>query len=222
MSGGGRVAGLVPAAGAGLRLGGGVPKAWRSVGGRPMVSYAVEMLAAVCDVVVVATPAGLTLDGSVARQAAPARGVVCVLGGTSRAESVRRMLAALEPDVRWVLVHDAARPYAPVGLAERVLAALRAGERAVIPAVPVADTVKRVDAHGYVLETPDRAALRAVQTPQGFDRALLDAAHAGGDDATDDAGLVEALGVRVLTVDGDPLATKITTPADLLAAEGRR
>lgn len=176
-----------------------------------MVAYAMEMLAAVCDPVVIAAPPGFALAGA-----------VTVLGGASRAESVRRMLAALDDEVQWVLVHDAARPYAPVSLAQRVLAALRAGQRAVVPAMPVADTVKRVDAQGYVLETPDRATLRAVQTPQGFERALLDAAHAGGDDATDDAGLVEALGVRVLTVDGDPLATKITTPADLLAAEDRR
>lgn len=176
-----------------------------------MVSYAVEMLAEVCDEVVVAAPAGCTLDGA-----------LTVVGGATRAESVRAMLAVLGADVRWVLVHDAARPYASVDLAQRVLAALRAGERAVVPALPVADTVKRVDSGGYVLETPDRASLRAVQTPQGFERALLDAAHAAGDDATDDAGLVEALGVRVCTVDGDPLAAKITTPADLGAAEARR
>jgi 2-C-methyl-D-erythritol 4-phosphate cytidylyltransferase len=211
VSGSGSVAGLVPAAGAGLRLGGGVPKAWRLLGGRPMVVHAVEVLAAVCDVVVVAAPPGFEVEGA-----------MTVAGGATRAESVRRMLAVLDPSVAFVLVHDAARPYAPVSVAERVLAALRGGERAVVPALPVSDTVKRVDAAGYVLETPDRAMLRAVQTPQGFERSLLDAAHAGGGDATDDAGLVEALGVRVLTVAGDVLAAKITTPADLVAAEGLR
>jgi 2-C-methyl-D-erythritol 4-phosphate cytidylyltransferase len=207
----GPVAGLIPAAGAGLRLGGGVPKAWRPLAGRPMVAYAVEVLAAVCDVVVVATPPGYE-----------AAGAVNVLGGTTRAASVRAMLATLSPDVAYVLVHDAARPYAPVSLAARVLAALRSGERAVVPALPVVDTVKRIDAAGYVLETPDRAMLRAVQTPQGFERALLDAAHASALDATDDAGLVEALGVPVLTVRGDELAGKITTPADLVTAAGLR
>lgn len=205
------IAGLVPAAGAGLRLGGGVPKAWRELAGRPMVQHAVEVLAEVCDVVVVATPPGYALDGA-----------VTVPGGATRAESVRRMLAVLDPQVRWVLVHDAARPNAPVSMVRRVLAALEAGERAVVPAVPIADTVKRVDAAGYVLETPDRSSLRAVQTPQGFARAVLDAAHAGAADATDDASLVEALGIPVLTVAGDPLAAKITTLADLRAAEAGR
>ncbi len=211
MSASGRVAGLVPAAGAGLRLGGGIPKAWRPLAGRPMVAYAVDVLAAVCDVVVVATPPGYEADGA-----------VNVLGGATRAASVRAMLAALPPDVAYVLVHDAARPYAPISLASRVLAALRSGERAVVPVLPVVDTVKLVDAASYVLETPDRAMLRAVQTPQGFERALLDEAHASAADATDDAGLVEALGVRVLTVAGDELAGKITTPADLVAASGLR
>ena len=207
----GPVAGLVPAAGAGVRLGGGVPKAWRPLAGRPMVAYAVEVLASVCDLVVVAAPPGYEAERA-----------VTVLGGATRAASVRAMLAALPPEVAYVLVHDAARPYAPASVATRVLAALRSGESAVVPVLPVVDTVKRVDAGGYVLETPDRAMLRAVQTPQGFERALLDEAHAAGADATDDAGLVEALGVRVFTVAGDELAGKITTPADLVAAAGLR
>jgi 2-C-methyl-D-erythritol 4-phosphate cytidylyltransferase len=209
----GRVAGLVPAAGAGLRLGGGQPKAWRPLAGRPMVAHAVAMLTEVCDLVVVAGPPGADLR---------LEGALVVAGGATRAESVRRMLAAVPADVAWVLVHDAARPYAPVAVAEAVLAALRGGERAVVPTLPVTDTVKRVDAAGYVVDTPDRYALRAVQTPQGFDRSVLDAAHASAAEATDDAALVEALGVRVLTIDGDVRATKITTPADLLAAQGAR
>ncbi len=173
-----------------------------------MVAYAVEMLDEVCDLVVVAAPPGLTVSGA------------CVVaGGASRSASVRAMLAALPAEVTTVLVHDAARPLAPVEIARRVLAALASGERAVVPVLPVADTVKLVDGRGYVRETPDRAALRAVQTPQGFVRSVLVDAHAAGGDATDDAALVEALGVPVLTVSGDPAARKITTPADLAAAE---
>ena len=203
-----RVAGLVPAAGLGVRLGGGVPKAWRPLAGRPMVAYAVDMLAALCDEVVVAAPPGYDLPGA-----------RVVAGGATRSASVRAMLAVVPSDVQWVLVHDAARPATPVSVARRVLDALLAGERAVVPVLPVSDTIKRVDARGYVVHTPDRAALRAVQTPQGFARDLLVAAHEGASDATDDAALVEAMGVAVATVPGDPAARKITTVDDLTAAQ---
>ncbi|HEX7355578.1 MAG TPA: 2-C-methyl-D-erythritol 4-phosphate cytidylyltransferase [Mycobacteriales bacterium] len=206
------VAGIVPAAGAGVRLGGGIPKAWRLVGGRPMVAYAVDMLSAVCARVVVTAPPGFDV---------PDVGAVVVAGGVTRSDSVRLALAALDESVEHVLVHDAARPFAPDAVAVRVLDALRAGEQAVVPVLPVADTVKVVDGGGYVVRTCDRGALRIVQTPQGFARELLVRAHASGDDATDDAGLVEALGVRVATVAGDPDGAKITTPAELAAAQAR-
>ncbi|HEY5336369.1 MAG TPA: 2-C-methyl-D-erythritol 4-phosphate cytidylyltransferase [Mycobacteriales bacterium] len=213
MSRTGRVAGIVPAAGAGVRLGGGVPKAWRLLGGRPMVSYAVDLLSAACDLVVVAAPPGFD---------APDVGATVVPGGATRSASVRLALALLDDDVEYVLVHDAARPFAPPSVVARVLDALRAGEQAVIPVLPVTDTVKTVDVDGFVVQTHDRASLRAVQTPQGFTRSLLVRAHATGDDATDDARLVEALGVRVRTVDGDPAGAKITTADDLVAAETGR
>jgi 2-C-methyl-D-erythritol 4-phosphate cytidylyltransferase len=208
------VAGVIPAAGAGLRLGGGVPKAWRPLHGRPMVAHAVDLLATVCDIVVVAAPPGFAVDGALAVE-----GALVVEGGATRTASVRAALAVLGPDVGWVLVHDAARPSTPTAVAARVLGALQAGEQAVVPVLPVTDTIKQVDGGGYVVATPDRAMLRAVQTPQGFERALLDRAYALGVDATDDAALVETLGVRVATVDGDPAAAKITTPDDLAAAE---
>lgn len=142
-----------------------------------------------------------------------------VPGGAERSESVARGLARLHPDDDVVLVHDAARCLAPAALFERVAAALAGGDEAVVPGLPVTDTVKAVDAEGYVTSTPDRAGLRAVQTPQGFSVPLLRRAHAGGAGATDDAGLVERLGVAVRVVPGDPLAVKVTTAADLEHAE---
>jgi len=146
--------------------------------------------------------------------------VVAVAGGVDRTESVRRALSAVgAPD--FVLVHDAARALTPPSLIARVVAALRSGHVAVVPALPLTDTVKAVDANGVVIATPERAGLRAVQTPQGFATELLvrayDRADSGG--FTDDASMVESLGVQVQVVAGDPLAFKITTPMDLLLAE---
>lgn len=145
-----------------------------------------------------------------------------VAGGSTRTASVRCGLAALPDDVDVVLVHDAARPLAPASLIARVATAVAAGEAAVVPVVAVADTVKEVDESGHVVRTLDRSALRAVQTPQGFRRDVLVAAHAaaGEDgDATDDAGLVERLGLSVATVAGSVDALKVTTRSDLLLAE---
>lgn len=177
---------------------------------RPLLSWAVESLASVCDLVVVAAAAE-NLE-KVAEVVPTARVVV---GGAERSDSVRACLAVLPDSVEYVLVHDAARPLASADLASRVLQSLRDGADAVVPGVPVVDTVKVVDEAGWVVSTPTRAQLRAIQTPQGFARAVLDAAHAAGSDATDDAGLVEQLGIKVLTVRGESAAAKVTTPADL-------
>ncbi|MGC1152396.1 IspD/TarI family cytidylyltransferase, partial [Mycobacterium sp.] len=121
----------------------------------------------------------------------------------------------------FVLVHDAARALTPPELVVRVVEALRAGHSAVVPVLPLTDTIKAVDASGAVLATPDRAGLRAVQTPQGFATKLLLRAYkqAGTADFTDDASLVEQFGGQVQVVDGDPLAFKITTRLDLLLAQ---
>ena len=144
-----------------------------------------------------------------------------VAGGATRQASVAAGLAALPPDVDLVLVHDVARAFVPAEVIDRVVAALRDGADAVIPTRPVTDTIKRVDAGGgRVIETVDRSTLVAVQTPQGFRRDVLVAAHASGaTDITDDAGLVEALGATVVAVDGADEAFKITRPWDLLLAE---
>jgi len=141
-------------------------------------------------------------------------------GGATRQESVRRGLAALPDEVDIVLVHDAARPFVPTAVVHRVVAAVVAGADAVVPVVPVVDTVKQVDTAGTVVATPDRSALRLTQTPQGFRRSLLARAYsADGLLATDDAGLIEQIGGLVHAVDGDPLAFKITGPLDLLLAD---
>lgn len=210
MPGADLVAGIVPAAGRGERLGGGVPKALRDLGGRPLLSWAVDALASVCDLVVVAGPAT-----SLAQVQAAAPTAVVVTGGAERSDSVRACLAALPPHTRYVLVHDAARPLAPAALVSSVLGALQRGAEAVVPVLPVVDTIKSVDAEGWVTGTPDRSLLRIVQTPQGFTRDVLSRAYATGSDATDDAGLAERIGVRVQTVPGDPAAAKVTVAADL-------
>ena len=145
---------------------------------------------------------------------------VIVAGGVDRTESVKLALAAVgDPD--FVLVHDAARALTPPSLIVRVVRALESGHPAVVPALPVSDTIKAVDANEVVLGTPERAGLRAVQTPQGFQTELLRRAYerAGADGFTDDASFVEMTGTPVQVVVGDPLAFKITTPMDLLLAE---
>ncbi|MCU0265371.1 MAG: 2-C-methyl-D-erythritol 4-phosphate cytidylyltransferase [Actinomycetia bacterium] len=222
----GTAAGVVPAAGRGERLGAGAPKALRTLGGVPLLVHAVRALAAaraVGLVVVAAPPEDVAQVRALLDDHEVAAEVVVVAGGATRQESVRRALAALTPDVDVVLVHDAARPLVPVELVDRVAAAVRHGAPAVVPGLPVADTVKRVapvDGSEQVVETLDRSALRAVQTPQGFRRDVLEAAHAAAtDDATDDAGLVERAGGSVTVVPGSEEAFKVTRPLDLLLAE---
>lgn len=212
----GRTAAVVPAAGRGERLGAELPKALVQVGGRTLVEHAVSALrAGGADLVVVAAPPEL-----VARMAALLPDCVVVPGGAERQDSVRLALTALPDDVDVVLVHDAARAFVPPGVVTRVVDAVRGGADAVVPVVPLADTVKQVDAEGVVVRTVDRVSLRAAQTPQGFGRDVLLRAHAGGvTGATDDVALVEAQGLTVLTVPGSPEAFKVTTVHDLEVAE---
>lgn len=208
------IAAVVTAAGSGERLGAGVPKAFVELGDRTVLERAVEGLLAaeVVDQIVVAVPADRIGETT---KILNGRAMV-VAGGSERYESVERALASLQ-DPEYILVHDAARPLTPPDVIQRVVSALRDGLRAVIPVLPVVDTIKAIDANGVVLGTPERAGLRAVQTPQGFDAALLRRAYerAAGLPATDDAALVEWLGIPVHTVAGDSLSFKITTPLDL-------
>jgi 2-C-methyl-D-erythritol 4-phosphate cytidylyltransferase len=210
--------GIVAAAGSGLRLGADVPKALVPLAGRPLVCWAVDTLRAggASEVVVAVPPA----DRAAFAAALP--GVLLVDGGATRTASVRAALAATTPGVDVVLVHDAARPLTPPGVVARVLAALADGARAVVPVRPVVDTMVVVDDDGLVVDTVPRAPLRRVQTPQGFDRATLTAAYATlppDADLTDDAAVVRADGVPVVTVDGDERAAKVTVPHDLATAE---
>ncbi len=193
-----------------------MPKAFVELAGKPMLVRAVEgLLAAGCvDQVVVIVPADLV---AAAAALLPAT-VQVVVGGAERTDSVRCGLQAAG-DADYVLVHDAARALTPPGLIQRVVAELRSGHRAVIPGLAVVDTVKAVDASGMVVGTPDRATLRAVQTPQGFDAEVLRRAYRGESGATDDAALVELIGEQVFVVAGDEMAFKITRPIDLALAE---
>lgn len=211
------VAAILVAAGSGQRLGAGVPKAFVEVAGRSLLARAFTTFAAnpAVEAVVVAAPAGHT-----DRAAELTQGRV-VVGGDTRQESVAAALAALPTDVSYVLVHDVARPFVPMRIIDDVIAALHGGALAVVPIVPVHDTVRRVRPDGTLDGIVDRASLAAVQTPQGFRRDVLVDAHerAGGLVATDDAALVEALGVPVVAVAGAEESFKITTAADLARAE---
>jgi 2-C-methyl-D-erythritol 4-phosphate cytidylyltransferase len=185
--------------------------------------HAVRRLAAarcVGAVVVAAPPHALAeMTALLAGESGDAE-LIVVPGGATRQSSVAAALRAAPARYDVVLVHDAARALAPSDLADEVAAAVRAGHPAVIPVLPVVDTVKRVDAAGTVVATLAREDLRLVQTPQGFDRSVLARAHESAGEllATDDAGLVERLGLPVHTVPGRTVALKITRPLDLLVA----
>ncbi|MFF3312618.1 2-C-methyl-D-erythritol 4-phosphate cytidylyltransferase [Streptomyces sp. NPDC002952] len=225
-----RTAAVIPAAGRGVRLGPGAPKALRALNGTPMLVHAVRAMAAsraVSLVVVVAPPDGAAevrtlLD---AHPLPERTDFLVVPGGESRQSSVKCGLDALPDGVDIVLVHDAARPLVPVDTVDAVIEAVRDGAPAVVPALPLSDTVKQVDprADGSpepVVATPERSLLRAVQTPQGFDRDTLVRAHAAvTDDVTDDASMVERLGTPVVVVPGHEEAFKVTRPLDLVLAE---
>lgn len=211
------VVAVVPAAGSGQRLAAGLPKAFLGLDGRTLVERAVRGLleSQVVDRVVVAVPADRVDEAKLML----GHTAEIVIGGATRTESVRLALSAVgTPD--FVLVHDAARALTPASLIVRVVAALRAGHAAVVPALPVPDTIKAVNTDGMVLGTPERTGLRAVQTPQGFATDLLLRAYhcAAEAEFTDDASMVEHVGGQVYVVDGDPLAFKITTRLDLLLA----
>jgi 2-C-methyl-D-erythritol 4-phosphate cytidylyltransferase len=219
----GDVAVLVPAAGLGTRLGPGAPKALRELRGVPLLVHAVRRLSGAACVgrIVVAAPVGAVDEVRALLGADDLAPIDIVEGGQTRQASVRSALDAVPPEYDVILVHDAARAFAPPDLIERVAAAVRDGHDAVIPVLPVVDTVKQVDESGHVVGTVDRTVLRAVQTPQGFRRHTLEAAHKASADgtATDDAGLVERIGVRVFCVPGAVEALKITRPADLAFAD---
>lgn len=244
---------IVVAAGSGQRLGFGIPKAAVPLSGESILLHALRGVAAagVARQICVALPAGdrqladicATFAAELARSSAGVRGtaahpaVTTVDGGATRQDSVQSALAGLLEGTEKVLVHDAARALTPASVFRRVVDALKAGAVAVIPAIPVVDTIKMVTptegsaatmAPEVVTGTAVRGQLRAVQTPQGFDVDTLLRAHATADDfdvetaasITDDAMLVEFLGLPVHVVVGSTQSLKITTPLDLVIAEG--
>lgn len=207
---------ILVAAGSGQRLGANRPKALVEVAGDSLIGHCLAAASAVSriDEVVVVAPAA---EVETLRAALGSRAAV-VAGGVTRDASVRAGLAGLDSSPRHVLIHDAARPFTPVDVYERVLDALEAGAPAVIPVLPVSDTIKRVRGE-LVVDSLQRDELVAVQTPQGFATAELVRAHQGdAEGATDDAMLLERAGVSVSVVAGSPQAFKITTPFDLAVA----
>jgi len=207
-------AAIIAAAGSGERFGATLPKALITLGNRTLIEHAVAALAPIASEIVICAPAGYEKQ----IQELVGADITVVTGGTTRSDSVRAGITALTGKNKYVLVHDAARALASTQLAKNVLAALEKGEVAVIPGLELIDTVKSVDSSGHVTSTPDRASLRRVQTPQGFDLEILKKAHSSGANATDDGALVEAIGHKVLIINGEERALKITTPADLATA----
>ena len=208
---------ILLAAGSSSRMGG-ADKLWADLGGAPLIARSLRTLAAtrgVTRLVIVAPAERHAALLEIA--AATSVDAVCVEGGARRQDSVAAGIAAA-PDAAFYLVHDGARPLVSPEVVARVLAGARE-TGAAVPAVPVTDTIKRVDGGGRVEETVDRSSLRAVQTPQGFAGEVLRRAHAElHDEATDDASVVERLGLPVAVVEGDPANLKVTTPADLAVA----
>ena len=207
-------AAIIAGAGMGHRLGADIPKALIQIDGVTLIERAFAALSPVVDEIVITAPAGYEDQF----RAIVGDSATVITGGVLRSDSVNVALKSLSPSTKYVLVHDAARALATSELAERVLHGLTSGESAVIPALSVVDTIKEVDRDGYVRSTPDRSILRAVQTPQGFSVDVLKRAHEASEDATDDAALVEALGVKVKTIPGEARAMKITNPEDIAIA----
>ncbi len=226
---------ILVAAGRGERLGADTPKAFVELGGRSLLEHCIRTVTALPragQLVVVVPDARASIAFDLVDAIVPEGSrwqVSIVPGGRERHESVRFGLEALHEPIATVLVHDAARPLTPAAVFERVIDAVHRTGDAVVPAVAVADTLKRIDREGVVLATVDRAPLVAVQTPQGFTKEGLIAAHesaatrAGRDTATpptDDAEVVQRFGGTVRTVAGDSLAHKVTTAGDLAMLEG--
>lgn len=197
---------VVVAGGSGERFG--APKQFAMAGGRPLVELAIDAARGASDGVVLVVPAGSGHEDQL-------HGAdVVVTGGDTRAASVRAGLAVVPPEADIVVVHDGARPLASAALFRAVVAEVGSGADAAVPALPVTDTLK-IEQDGAVTATVDRSRIVAVQTPQAFRADVLRKAHAGGADATDDAGLVEAMGTTVRVVPGEPRNLKVTTAADL-------
>jgi 2-C-methyl-D-erythritol 4-phosphate cytidylyltransferase len=209
---------VLAAAGSGERLGADRPKAFSRLGGRVLLAESLERLDASdwVDAIVVVAPVGWEEPVILlAEELGCAKVGACVTGGATRAESVRAGLEEVAQDAAAIVVHDAARPLVTEVVIGRVLAPLSQGWDAAVPALPLPDTVKRVDGI-TVVETLDRTKLVAVQTPQAFVAAVLRDAFTGDvAEASDCASLVERRGGRVCVVEGDQRLVKVTSREDL-------
>ena len=210
---------IIAAGGSGSRMGGVTVKTLQTLAGRPVICRSASPFARLCDGLVVAAREGdiPLIRAAMEREQIPVYAYVA--GGKDRSGSVQSALRALPDDCDMVLVQDGARPMVKEELIQDVIAsAARYGSG--VPALPLTDTVKRVDAEGRACETLDRGMLRRVQTPQGFRRELIEQAYKERrGPATDDASLVEALGIPVYLVEGDEENIKLTLPGDLERAE---
>ncbi len=213
---------LIAAAGSGERLGIDRPKAFAVLGGRPLLAESIDRLdrCPLVDAIVVAAPPGWEEPSILlAEELAASKVVACVTGGATRAESVAAALAEVDEQALVVVVHDAARPLVDDAVLQRLLSPLGEGYDGAVPALPVADTLKRVR-DAVVVETVDRESLVAAQTPQAFLAPIFRRAFSGElGGVTDCASLVERVGGRVAVVDGDPKLLKVTTADDLALVE---
>jgi 2-C-methyl-D-erythritol 4-phosphate cytidylyltransferase len=214
---------VLAAAGSGERLGGDRPKAFAKLGDRVLLAEPLERLERSdwVDAIVIVAPVGWEEPSILlAEELSAGKVSACVPGGATRAESVRAGVSEVPEEAAVILVHDAARPFLPEDVIERVLTVLGEGWDGAVPGLRVADTIKRTGADDAVVETLDRDGLVAVQTPQAFVASALRRAIEGGTrDATDCAALVEASGGRVRVVEGDHRLVKVTTSSDLELVE---
>jgi len=209
-----KTAAIIAAAGMGHRLGANLPKSLVKLIDKTLLEHAVANLAPVAQLLIVTAPAGYEKE----YKKILGEEVEVITGGVLRSDSIRIAMAKIPNNYEYVLVHDAARALASTRLASEVINQLIRGQQAVIPTLEVIDTIKEVDPQGYVRNTLNRASLKIVQTPQGFNRSVLERAHQASEDATDDAALVEALGIKVKTIAGEDQAFKITTKGDIKTA----
>ena len=204
---------IIPAAGSGDRLGQSIPKSLVVINGKTLIQRAVESILPHVDEIIIAALKNFELE--ISALFTDNKKIKVISGGEVRSKSVAAALSQVNENADYILVHDAARCFATQAQTMRVIGALLAGDHAVVPGIEVVDTIKVIDSNNFAESTPSRSTLRAVQTPQGFSARILHRAHQSGNDATDDAALVEALGIAVRVVPGEPNAHKITTPADL-------
>jgi len=214
---------VIPAAGLGERLGLNQPKAFVAIKNWSLLSLSIKRVLEIERVghLIVAAPSNFKeeslshIDRAI-REVGRKIPFDVVEGGETRTDSVKNSLLVLDQLDRFVLVHDAARPFVPKQLFENVIEKLDQGAKVVIPVIPVSDTIKTVE-NSKVVNTLDRAKLKAVQTPQGFAREVLSEIYATSDlkPTTDDAGLAELAGISVTTVEGSVESFKITTAFDL-------